>query len=89
MREAPAESGGKFIIEFSPEFKFHWENTKRPDNLRLVEEAILRVTGQELKVECLLEEGQNSPKERDVEEEPDILRNALDLFGGKVIKSDH
>jgi len=85
-RPSPA---GKFIIEFSPEFKFHWENTKRPDNLRLVEEAILRVTGQELKVECLLEEGQNSPKERDVEEEPDILRNALDLFGGKVIKSDH
>lgn len=80
---------GKFIIEFSPEFKFHWENIKRPDNLRLVEEAILEVTGQELKVECLLGEGQSSQEEQEAKDEPDILRNALDLFGGKVIKSDH
>lgn len=85
-RRSPA---GKFIIEFSPEFKFHWENTKRPDNLRLVEEAILEVTGRELKVECLLKEGQSSKEEQGVKEEPDIIRNALDLFGGKVIESDH
>lgn len=94
---------GKFVIEFSPEFKFHWENTKRPDNLRLVEEAILEVTGRELKVECLLKEGllkegplkegspkgsRNANKDRGTKEEPEILRNALDLFGGKVIESD-
>lgn len=95
LREGnPGQShSGKFVIEFSPEFKFHWENIKRPDNLRLVEEAILEATGQELKVECLLKEdllkeSRNSNKDQGTKQEPEILRNALDLFGGKVIESD-
>jgi len=95
LREGKPGSGlgNTFVIEFLPEFKFHWENIKRADNLRLVEEALEEVTGRKIKAECVLKTNEDNEEARTVEgellkEKPEILRNALDLFGGKVIKSE-
>lgn len=74
--------GGRFTIEFSPEFRFHCENIKRPENSRLVEEALLELTGKNIKLECVL--GESSRESGG--EQPEILRRALEIFGGEVIE---
>ena len=74
---------GRLVVAFAPGFRFHWENIRRPDNLRLVEEVLSRLAGEKITVECVLEEeNQTSPKE------PELVQKALSLFGGEVVKAE-
>lgn len=76
---------GRLVVEFAPEFRFHWENIRRPENLRLIEEALQETTGAEIILECVLK--QELPASG-AEERPDLLQKALDLFGGRIIESN-
>ena len=76
---------GHLVVAFAPGFRFHWENVKRPDNLRLVEEVLSRLAGEKFTVECILEEEEET---RTPGKEPELVQKALRLFGGEVVKSE-
>jgi hypothetical protein len=76
---------GRLVVAFAPGFRFHWENVKRPDNLRLVEEVLSRLAGEKFTVECILEEEEET---RTLGKEPELVQKALRLFGGEVVKSE-
>ena len=75
---------GRLVVEFSPDFRFHWESVKRTENLRLVEEVLQQITGKQITLECVLEE----TKKEDPAQQPDLVQKALDLFGGRVVESE-
>jgi DNA polymerase-3 subunit gamma/tau len=75
---------GHLVVAFAPGYRFHWENVKRPDNLRLVEEVLSRLAGERITVECVLEE----EEARTSGKEPELVQKALSLFGGEVVKAE-
>ena len=76
---------GRLVVAFAPGFRFHWENIKRPDNLRLVEEVPSRLAGEKITVECVLEEEEDT---RTSGNEPELVQKALSLFGDEVVKAE-
>ncbi|NLY88401.1 MAG: hypothetical protein GX085_02105, partial [Firmicutes bacterium] len=76
---------GHLVVAFAPGFRFHWENVRRPDNLRLVEEVLSRLAGEKITVECILEEEE---KTQTPEKEQELVQKALKLFGGEVVKAE-
>jgi len=75
---------GRLVVAFAPGFRFHCENIKRPDNLRLVEEVLSRLAGEKITVECVLEEEDKQTSGN----EPELVQKALSLFGGEVVKAE-
>ncbi|NLZ44637.1 MAG: hypothetical protein GX894_07255, partial [Clostridia bacterium] len=76
---------GHLVVAFAPGFRFHWENVRRPDNLRLVEEVLSRLAGERITVECVLEKEEEA---RTPGKEPELVQKALSLFGGEVVKAE-
>src|SRR5690554_4941822 len=80
----PTYRSGRLVVEFSPDFRFHWESVKRTENLRLVEEVLQQITGKQITLEYVLEK----TKKEDPAQQPDLVQKALDLFGGRVVESE-
>ncbi len=74
---------GRLVVEFSPDFRFHWETIRRVENLRLVEEVLQQVCGKPVTLECVLKTEEENPAQQ-----PDLVQKALDLFGGRIVESD-
>lgn len=74
---------GRLVVEFSPDFRFHWETIRRTENLRLVEEVLQQISGKPITLECVLETEEENPAQQ-----PDLVQKALDLFGGRIVESD-
>ena len=71
------ESGNVVTLIFPPDQGFFVTAVEKEDNRKFIEDMILKATGKEVRVNCLLE-GQN--KGLFVEEDP-LVQKAIDIFG--------
>ena len=88
-----AIEGKTLVLAFKPTQAFHKANVEREGNQQLLRKAIRAVTGHDLEIRCILtgERAQSpkNPKQKQpsVEMEP-LVKEALKLFGGHVIKKE-
>lgn len=75
--------GDELVVGFPPNLKFHLENVKLPNNKELLEDILKKLSGQNLKINFVPLEEQ-TPIAQNREQEPDILKRTVDLFGGEV-----
>lgn len=81
--------GGELRVEFPPHLKFHIENLALPHNKELLENILRQMMGREIKIFCIPqrvdERGEaTTPTVAGREEAPDVLQQAVSLFGGTV-----
>lgn len=88
-----AIEGKTLVLAFKPTQAFHKANVEREGNQQLLRKAIRAVTSHDLEIRCILtgERAQSpkNPKQKQpsVEMEP-LVKEALKLFGGHVIKKE-
>jgi DNA polymerase-3 subunit gamma/tau len=82
------------VLAFGPNQSFHKANVEREGNRELLSKAILAVTGMKLEIECIVTEAKapvavsDSVKRADSGEMEPLVKEALKLFGGHVIKKE-
>jgi hypothetical protein len=78
--------GMELVVEFPPNLKFHIENLALPQNKELLENVLLSIYGKPIKITCI-PQNTKSKAESPAEKKPaapDLLQQAVSLFGGKV-----
>lgn len=73
----------ELVVGFPPNLKFHLENVNLPHNKELLESILKNLCGRELKISFtpLTEQVPDTPSR---DQESDILKRTVDLFGGEV-----
>jgi DNA polymerase III gamma/tau subunit len=76
---------GVLVLQYKVDHKFHCERSELPENKKVMEQAIEKVIGEQIAVECVLNE---DPKKKELELTPedDLVEKAIALFGGEVIE---
>ncbi|KYZ77775.1 DNA polymerase III subunit gamma/tau [Anaerosporomusa subterranea] len=78
------------IIRFS--VPFSKERTEKDDYRAIIEQALLKITGHSVHIQCILNEEKSqaaivaSTQPKAIDEPPPIVKQAQEIFGGKVIK---
>ncbi len=70
--------GNQLEIEFT--LRFHWEKIREPGYSNIVREALEEVTGKQIIPKFILLDKQAKKEEN----QPELLRKSLELFGGEV-----
>lgn len=86
----PVEYGdGKLVIGFPPHLKFHLDNLAQPHNRELLEKIFQELYSENIKISCVPWAPQNGAAVKDNKktatepEVPDLLSQAVTLFGGE------
>lgn len=97
LRDAKPYSlvGNNLTIAFGPTQAFHKANVEREGNRELLSKAIRAVAGLDLEIECILIDDTQPPKKQPPKQKPSapgemepLVKEALKLFGGHVIKKE-
>lgn len=73
----------ELVVGFPPNLKFHLENVSLPHNKELLEGILKNLCGQELKI-SFTPLTEQAPDTQSRDQESDILKRTVDLFGGEV-----
>jgi len=92
---APVEvTDGVIVLGFPEEFSFHKEMLEAPEKSKLVEETLGQILGRRVRIQLVTTQLPSSPSEGQTEPSkaptkvPEIVRDALNLFGGGKIVRD-
>lgn len=79
-------NGRELVVGLAPNLKFHLENLMQSQNKELLESIIKEVCGQTISLSCvpLPEETPARAKTKTATAEPDLVNEAVKLFGGEV-----
>ncbi len=66
-------------------YSFHKEKISEPKNRDVVEKAIKKVTGQSYKIKCQLKP-ENVEEKKEEEDKDELLKTALEVFGGEIVE---
>lgn len=76
---------GELVVGFPSNLKFHMENIELPQNITVLENILQEVTGGKLKLTCIpITNSPPAPAELKLNNEPEALTKAVNLFGGAV-----
>lgn len=77
---------GTLVIGFPAHLKFHLESLALPHNQELLESILKEMFGEKVKVSCVPQNDnpQVTIKPQHPEKKPDVLQQAVSLFGGKI-----
>lgn len=81
-------SAEEVTLGFPPSCQFHRERLEMAESKRVVEEALRRVTGRELRLR-LLSMPEEAAGETAAGREMDLVEEAASIFEGKIIESNH
>lgn len=97
LAEVRFEEPSRVVIAFGPDCQFHKESVERRENLELLHKALLRVKGEEYRIECMFREGakiapvtavpemDKGKGEERREDRGILLSEVVDLFSGAVV----
>ena len=81
------------VVRFS--VLFSKERTEKEDYRTIIEQALLRVTGHPVRLQCILNDEKSQPaateqaQPKATDDPPPIVKQAQQIFGGKVIKLEN
>jgi DNA polymerase-3 subunit gamma/tau len=81
------------VIRFS--VPFSKERTEKDDYRAIIEQALLKATGHTVRIQCILNEEKSQPavpipaQPKAIDEPPPSVKQAQEIFGGKVIKLEN
>ncbi|HSH31875.1 MAG TPA: hypothetical protein VK963_04390, partial [Candidatus Saccharimonadales bacterium] len=83
LRSCAVTVSGEQVV-LTCRFKFHRERLQEPKNRQIIEAALQRVYGTELRVVCQLEVAAAEPAPPPVRDQ-ELVTSALEIFGGEVV----